>query len=90
MSDTPETDAAEYGAALENECEKRVVLADIARRLERERDAMRSQVAVLRDALEKSREFVKSWGELNDEEWAVYQQAINAVDSALSSTAETV
>jgi len=48
MSDTPETDAAEYGAASENEREKRVVSDRFARRLERELAALRAEVELLK------------------------------------------
>ena len=43
----------------------------------------RAKANKLRNALTKARPFVKSWGELNDENWHEYREAINAVDEAL-------
>jgi len=70
--DTPRTDAREalsYG--LHDEW-----CFTFCRQLERE-------INELRRVIEKARPFVKSWGELNDEEWAPYKSTINAINKVL-------
>jgi hypothetical protein len=72
MRDTPRTDEREAKSeGLHDEW-----CFSFCRSLEREVNALRS-------ALTKARPFVKSWGELNDENWHEYREAINAVDEAL-------
>ena len=72
MRDTPRTDEREAKSeGLHDEW-----CFSFCRSLERE-------VNALRIALTKARPFVKSWGELNDENWHEYREAINAVDEAL-------
>jgi len=71
--DTPRTDAREalsYG--LHDEW-----CFTFCRKLERE-------INELRQVIEQARPFVKSWGRINDEEWAPYKSAINAIDKVLT------
>jgi len=46
-------------------------------------EAWMAKESSLSSALTKARPFVKSWGELNDENWHEYREAITAVDAAL-------
>lgn len=72
MRDTPRTDEREA----KSEGLHDAWCFSFCRSLERE-------VNALREALAKARPFVRSWGELHDDKWSEYREAISAVDKAL-------
>lgn len=83
MSDTPETDAHQERDGMAFDW----LWSDFARRLEREKNALRAQVAGLRSALECLREeFAHKRMGFDDGDITVWDFASNA----LNSTAETV
>ncbi len=75
-SDTPETDAIVKGEwqQYEKKC----------RNLERQRNEAREENARLREALEKSKEFVQSWGELIDTQYPLWNECMTTIQKALT------
>lgn len=79
---TPETDFEE--SAQTQRFGGYMVKAAFARRLERERDEAREENAKLREALEKSKEFVQSWGELIDTQYPLWNECMTTIQKALT------